>query len=45
MGMDIRGAATARAPERCRIAIITTDNTALPDIQQFLEPCIRRPRA
>jgi DNA-binding NtrC family response regulator len=36
--MDIRTAAAARAPERCRIAILTTDNAAVADVQQFLEP-------
>jgi DNA-binding NtrC family response regulator len=36
--MDIRSAAAVRAPERRRIAIITTDNDMLPHVQQHIEP-------
>jgi DNA-binding NtrC family response regulator len=36
--MTLHAAAVARAPEPRRIAIITTDSSALPDIRQFLEP-------
>ncbi|MBZ5629491.1 MAG: sigma-54 dependent transcriptional regulator [Acidobacteriia bacterium] len=36
--MSLHAAAVARAPEPRRIAFITTDSSALPDIQQFLEP-------
>jgi DNA-binding NtrC family response regulator len=36
--MDLRSAAAARAPEPRRIAFITTDNSVVPKVEQFLEP-------
>jgi DNA-binding NtrC family response regulator len=36
--MAIRAVAVARAPDRRRIAFITSDTAALPDIEQYLEP-------
>ena len=36
--MAVRAIAAVRSPEPCRVAFITTDQTVVPEIQQFLEP-------